>query len=150
MEHIDDLDGPFRHGPLVNSALGCCPQTSGEVAAGNILHDEVKAALGLVVKVIVDGRDRRVVERREDHRLAFEILDRLCLLLFLDVRLDHLLDRTLSAAEVLIDREINGAHAAAADLFDDLVAAVEERSLAEGLEARAFTVGTAFEIGARE
>ena len=122
----------------------------GQIAAGDVLHHEVKAAFGLVVKIIVNGRDGRVVERREDHRLALEILNGLCLLLFLDVRLDHLLDRTLGAAEVLIDREINGAHAAAADLFDDLVAAVEERSLAEGLESRAFAIGTAFEIGARE
>ena len=67
-----------------------------------------------------------MLEGGEQQRLAFEIGNRLFVLRLVDVRFDHLLDRARRVAKVAILRQINGAHAAAANPFDNLVAMVQD------------------------
>src|SRR5690606_30228137 len=62
-KHVGDLKAPFRDGQLVNTAFGCGTQTACEVAARDILHHKVEAAFRNIKKIIVDRRDRRMIER---------------------------------------------------------------------------------------
>ena len=75
-----------------------------------------------------------MVQRGKDHRLPFEVVDRLFLLVLLDMRLHHLLDRSKHAPKIIIAGEVYGAHTAAADLAHDLVSVVQDRSLRQRLK----------------
>ncbi len=137
-QDVGDLCGPFRNGSLIDASAGGGAQFCSEIATRNVFHHEVESALGLVIEIVVDRRYCGMIERRKDHRFALEIIDSLDLLLFLDAGLDHLLDGAFDAAEILVHCEINGTHAAAADLLDDRVARVEQCSLCQRFEAGAF------------
>ncbi len=133
VEHVRDLHAPVGHGQLVDATAGRVPEAREEVAARDVLHDEVEARRAFVEEVVVDGRDRGVFERGEEHRLALEVVDGLLVLPLVEVRLHHLLDGARRVAEVAVFGEVDGAHAAAADLADDLVTRVEHGA---GIELR--------------
>src|SRR6185312_3399004 len=76
-------------------------------------------------EVVVDGRDARVLERREQEGLAFEVADRFLVLAGIEMRLHHLFHSARRVTEVAVLREIDSAHAAATDAAHDLVTSVQ-------------------------
>jgi len=68
--------------------------------ARNELHYQIKTFGRVVVKIVVDGGNRRMFKFREQQRFAFEVSDRLFVLGVVDVRLDHFLDGAQRLAEV--------------------------------------------------
>ena len=83
-------------------------------------------------------------ERREQQRLAFEVADRFFVLRRIEMRLDHLFYGSRRVTEIAIFREINCAHAAAADAANDLVTAIQYRAWFELLYGWLMPAGGAF------
>lgn len=99
-------------------------QQFGERDAVHVLHDEVglRIAAGEPLADVVDGGDRRVVQRRHGMRLALEPLPRGGVVRQL---LGEELDGDRSPQSV-VHRPVDRAHPAAAQLADEFVAAVED------------------------
>jgi hypothetical protein len=60
-KYVCDLDRPLGNRPFVNTAPGISSKTARQVAARDLLHNDVKASLEIVKKVIVDRGYSRMI-----------------------------------------------------------------------------------------
>ncbi len=75
-----------------------------------------------------------MLKRGQEQGLAFEIADGFFMLRAIEVRFDHLFDGAWGIAQMMIFRQINRAHPAAADSSDNLITPVQERARFELLD----------------
>ncbi len=144
VEHIGYLHAPLRDSPFIYSSAHCGAHSRSKITTGDVLHHEVEPAQRIVVEVIVDCWNRRVLESRQQQRLAFEITDCFLMLRRIEVRLDHLFDCARCITEIAILREIDSAHATAADPAHDLIATIQNCIRSELLDGRSMTTGRPF------
>src|SRR5215813_12698441 len=127
IEHVTCVDRPFGDGKLIDSpprqALA-----SGQIAAVNIFHHQIVAAPVAVEKILVDRRDRGVIQTGEQIGLAVEVLDGFRARALVGEHLDHLFDGYGTVGEIEILGQIHRPHTAATDPSSDLVTGAQQCS----------------------